>query len=565
LQSFASARVGTIVAAWLALCAIQLLFSTRELDAPGLYYDEATRAGVTRDFLEGATRGSHMPGVEPVSIAGRPVPWKITPYLGSLAPHLLIPAFAVFGSETSVLRVSTLSWALLGALFAMLWANATLGGATALLAGLLLVFDPSFLFGSRHDWGSFAPAFLCRCAGLFLVASGWRSGRTFPLVAGGLVLGLGIYNKVDFAAFLLAAGVGLLAFGFSWIGEALGPRRWAVVGGAAALLLASSPMLFSPVEIADYADHLKNRADLDYKIQVAWSTFDGSYPYRQMEVGGRYRKLFEVADAPVTLLGPLTLASLPVLLWLLVRRIGPEPTRRALAFVAVTGLLLLALLLAMPGVARIYHMLNLYPLPHLLVAGVAVCLFSLAPTARWLRYGMRGAVTCALAALLLSNAIACRRTFQLIHETGGRGWWSNALHDFAEEVAQNPDLVIVSLDWGFNEPLLFLTDAPRVIEPIWRNDLDFEGTPRHVYLFHEDEYDRFDFGPDLPRAVQELEPGVATLRAHRDREGEVAFLSLRFSRDHRLIIDEDGNARVEVEAPPVSGSIAPTAEGRFTL
>jgi len=61
----------------------------------------------------------------------------------------------------------------LALLFAMLLAHRLLGLGPALVAGALLAVDPSFLFVSRHDWGSFSLALLCRCAGLWLFATGW--------------------------------------------------------------------------------------------------------------------------------------------------------------------------------------------------------------------------------------------------------------------------------------------------------------------------------------------------------------------------------------------------------
>ena len=64
------------------------------------------------------------------------------------------------------------SWSLLAIGFAMLLAHQLLGLGAALLAGALLAVDPSLLFVSRHDWGSFALALLFRCAGLYLLRDG---------------------------------------------------------------------------------------------------------------------------------------------------------------------------------------------------------------------------------------------------------------------------------------------------------------------------------------------------------------------------------------------------------
>ena len=72
----------------------------------------------------------------------------------------------------------------------------------ALATAALLALDPSFLFVSRHDWGSVSLAMLCRGGGLWLAVLGWRRGSAAHLSMGGLLLGLGIYNKIDFVPFL---------------------------------------------------------------------------------------------------------------------------------------------------------------------------------------------------------------------------------------------------------------------------------------------------------------------------------------------------------------------------
>ena len=58
----------------------------------------------------------------------------------------------------------------------MLWVRAVWGTPAALLTGLLLASDPSFIFVTRHDWGSVALALMCRGAGLWLLSAGW--GKT---------------------------------------------------------------------------------------------------------------------------------------------------------------------------------------------------------------------------------------------------------------------------------------------------------------------------------------------------------------------------------------------------
>ncbi len=117
------------------------------------------------------------------------------------------------------------------------------------------------------------------------------------------------------------------------------------------------------------------------RLQVAWSTLDGTYFFRLWTTGGRYERLFEIPDVPVGLLGFAVLGSLPLLAAIAWRAPGLPPLARALVFAAAAGGLTQLALLAMPGAQRVHHMMNVCPFPHLLVASALVAL-STAPARR---------------------------------------------------------------------------------------------------------------------------------------------------------------------------------------
>jgi hypothetical protein len=73
--------------------------------------------------------------------------------------------------------------------------------------------------------------------------------------------------------------------------------------------------------------------------------------------------------------------------------------------------------------------------------------------------------------------------------------------------------------------------------------VQFEGTPQTVYLAQDPRYRVFDFGQELLASAARLPEGSTSLRAHRDRSGDTAFLSLRIARPHRLVY----RGRLEVE------------------
>ena len=117
-------------------------------------------------------------------------------------------------------------------------------------------------------------------------------------------------------------------------------------------------------------------------------------------------------------------------------------------------------------------MVLVYPFPHLVVALAVTRLWqrgrreepgpparSVSPN-RPLPVRYPGWWAASLFCCCLYNCSALCQTQQLIRQTGGRGWWSNALSAFALQMKDRSDLTIVSLDWGFSEQLAFLTDGP---------------------------------------------------------------------------------------------------------
>jgi len=144
---------------------------------------------------------------------------------------------------------------------------------------------------------------------------------------------------------------------------------------------------------------------------------------------------------------------------------------------------------------------------------------------------------------LLANLNLIAATWRLIDETGGRGRWSHAISELAGELDAEPGATAVSLDWGFHEPLLFLTQRARSVEPIWAipqllrsgRPFVYEGDASTVYLVHDVPYDLFGLGPELLAAARGHRPERLTITAYRDKEGEPAFYSVRMPERHRLV------------------------------
>jgi hypothetical protein len=80
------------------------------------------------------------------------------------------------------------------------------------------------------------------------------------------------------------------------------------------------------------------------------------------------------------------------------------------------------------------------------------------------------------------------------------------------------------------EPIWTIPNALRRGHP-WRH----QGDAQTVYLVHDEPYDLFGLGPSLLAAARALPPERVEIRPHRDREGQISFLSVRFLGPHQLV------------------------------
>lgn len=514
---------------WLLLSAVVLGLEAPPAGEPGLYYDEAFLAQQGRDFLEPGRLTRHPPSTSSTYLAGRRFPLRNAAYLGSLKSQLLIPPFALFGASVVTLRTATLCTALVGLLFSMLWARRIFGVPEALVTGTLVALDPGFVFFGACEWGPFTTMLLCRSIGLWAITVGWTSRRNWLLALGGLALGLGVYARADFVIIGVAAGLGLVAARGRALLVEIRERPLPAAAALAAAFVGAIPMLIGAQDLLAARAGIADRGDLVYRLQVLWSTLDGSYFHRVMQTGGLFERVFDV-PAPASLFGVATAAALGVGAGTILRRADPRMT-----FLIVTVVVLGVGMCLLPGAVRAHHMLNLLPFTHLLVAAVGV---RLAGSRR-----ARIAAALALVFVLASEVWVTWQTREEIAATGGRGRFSNALDAFAAELQRDPEAVAVSLDWGFHEPLLFLTSKQSLIEPIWTIPHLLErgrpwvhpGDRNHHYLVWDAPYDLFHLGAKLLATARELGPELAEVRSHVDRRGEAAFYSVRFLEPHQLV------------------------------
>lgn len=541
-----------VPAVWAVVASFMLGMAAIDAEKLGLYYDEAFMAQQARDFVDVGRPSVHPGSVRAVEVFGRPFPTHNAAYLGSLKSQLTIPSFALFGASPRVLRVTTCALALLALLLAMRWLAALYGPAVAIVTALLASSDPAFFFWSQYEWGPFTTNFLCRAFGAWALLAAWRAeGRRQIAWAGaaGLAFGLGIYSRADFTIVLAGGGLALLAFRRDLVVEALRERRAALVTGGALLLLASAPMWTNVAALFSTGEAIAERGGVANRAALLVSTLDGTRFHQLMEVGGLFDRAHEVEVEATALLG-CVLGSFALVAVETIRRRRDADARSEVALRAwllATAVLVTAAMIALPGAVRAHHQLNVFPLWHAIV-GVAVADLFARPWRDPRRAVLaRTLVSVALGFVLAGGAASIARTRALIDETGGRGRFTRELAPFAQRLEAEGGGA-VSLDWGFHEPLLFLTRTAPLREGIWEipaalragRAWENRGDARTSYLVHPAEYDLFGVSPRLLDFAEEAALEVETVR---DGQGSVVFHIVRIDRPHRLVFD--GRFRVE--------------------
>ncbi len=523
-------EVGFLILGWLLIAILAVALAKQNLSTPGLYYDEAVSGGLAKDFVTGHPH-PHMSNVQLLNVLGRPFPLFVQSYYGGLKSWLLIPPIAVWGATLAVLRLTSLAYALVTLLFFVLAVRLWLGLPAAIVAGALFAADPSFFFLGLFDWGPANPPLLCRCAAFYFALVWWRTRKAGYLLLAGFFLGLGLFHKADFAAFLVGTGVAVVCFYGVQLFSVLRARLSLIAICGLGFLLGSWPMIWRmPQLIASAHPGQAGFGEFKEKLQTWIALYDGSYIERLMSCGGVFSEMFKHPSNVHSLLWFVLPIAMVLLLMIC---ISPQTRKER----RVAGLLLLGFVLTtagvfvLPGAVRIHHAVLAYPFPQLIIAAACTFLWH-RRSSRIVQRGSQVAIVIALVVLLASQVQAIRKTEQLLSETGGRGWWSNVFDDFCRQNADRADLTIVSLDWGFNEQLAFLTNGPKLLEPVWTFPTFKEALPdlprdaQYVYLAHSPEYSLLPY--DLLYLEAARSDDHAEVQPYSDKQGRIVFYAIRF-------------------------------------
>jgi hypothetical protein len=467
----------------LAIVAFAVIAS-RAINSPGLYADEATQIVPALSFLKGGLPAP-VNGVGPTFSAGggHALHVMTSPYSGSVKSIVALPLAQFFHLTPATIRYFTILLAVIGLIVTYLFVRRLFrDAAVAALTLVLLAVDPSFVFYSRNDFPPIAISMLTKAFAGWQLLRWWDTRDRRSLALAMFALGIGEWDKIYFVWVIVAAAIALAAVAGREIYARL--TRGDVFVGLGSFVVGCLPLIVynlrSGLGSVDAVRHV-----------TAGSAQVQAFPYDEARPGqglaARFFNRLDVLDhllkgssvsRSVGISFPHAFGVLPLLFALaavvvaalLVKRRLSSHDSRVAAFLLVFGLCLLAAAAATRNAFHSYHVILIYPLPHVLLA------FTIVLAARRLRAAAgssvrrRQAFAGATGALvLLPVALAAIITGGMLHTfaaTGGRGVWSDRIYQLERYVfsARAP---AVAVDWGFGQSLTALSQARIPLTSEW--------------------------------------------------------------------------------------------------
>ncbi len=479
-----------------------LAISLHQLTLPGLYYDEALDLVPMLQVMHGE-QADLLRGIG-LTIGHTTLPIMLMDYMGSLNGYLSLPFMALLGPGVVAARVEPIFFSALTVILAYALARAWFGRGVAAVTALLLGINPSFIWFSRQGISvtSVMTVFSLGSALLIdrwlrLTVGDWRLRAVshsqspvsnLPLLAAGLLLGLGLWAKLIFLWWIVALG----AMALVWIASA--PRNagrrimlvlhaslWVLMG----LLAGAAPLLYYNLhDLLRAPFDLRNAYTLDLLIHSANQTTN--YGVNNLDLWANLKKA--LADFKVFLDGsyfwyngvpysnvyavPAFLISLAVgsALALGYRRQG----RRWLALLAAIAATVFVSAFTVSGLWAT-HLFIMVPLPQMVVACAAVWLAGALvrglgrvgdhlhisapplplPPARLLT----GLLVVGLLALPAWRDVwVSVQQHATLARTGGSGRFSDAIYRLAAHLDAQHITAPIALDWGIEKSVRVLTD-----------------------------------------------------------------------------------------------------------
>ena len=498
-----AARFGPYLVA--AAAAAFLCVSTLSaIDRPGLQYDETA-------FVNAALGAEH-PDQHFVHDRFGGVVTKIFPYIGALKSWLYAPVFAVFGVSMETIRVPAVLLALLAIALAFALARRLWGPWPAALLAVVLATDPVYPTMAKADWGPIVIGSVLRVGALLAYFALLRThALRYAWLLGALLL-LGTFNKIDFVWFVAALGAAALAVHWRELLALVRARPLAAAAPtavfAAILALMAVGSVLPAREFAAPAETDTLAERWDHRWALFHGTFDGTAIFGYM-VG---LPLTTDTPAPDLFVAALVVAPLVVVVALVLRGRLPRAATGLVAFFLIQFVVIAAFIVGTRQVGGSHHLIQLWPLPQLLIVALVALVWGLRPPAA--RLAATGAVLGLVGWLVVAQVSTTRDYVDAFRDGDSYTHvWTPEIYDVADragELAAGADYVLAA-DWGIGPQVFALNgDAVRGRFRDVPGQFQSTGDPppgsallqgrRVLLLFHQDDDEVF---PGTSRGVRE--------------------------------------------------------------
>jgi 4-amino-4-deoxy-L-arabinose transferase-like glycosyltransferase len=457
---------------WISLALILYLFlSLTYLALPGLQYDEV-------NFVNAALGRENAQFIAwDATIFGKRFPLMIMNYIGALKSGIYAPVFKLFGTSATTVRLPVVFIGLITLLVGFALFRRMFGRRTAIAGLFLFATDPTFIFANRLDWGPVALMLLLQMGSLYFMWRWMKEDQRCYVGIAGFLFGLGLYNKIIFAWYLVAF---FIALSLSFRDRFKQLLRWRqLICFLPAFLLGCLPLIAFNIDIPMRTFENKplltsfGKDTLRNRYEQFRGTLDGGalyYLFNQAEVayhplevpnsgasGRRDFAIGAVASIPWIGRSPMPLALAGSFVFILITGVFKHlGNRREILFMG-TQLLVIAVFICLTAEATgAHHVIALYPFVFAVIA------FAFCELGNWLGKSRMWAsgflLSACLLPLLLTQLVIDARYLHSFRTKGGVGFWSDAIYELASFARENRDKFLVVMDWGFGNQLSLLSN-----------------------------------------------------------------------------------------------------------
>jgi hypothetical protein len=451
--------------AFAALIAFVVLAGLK-IDLPGIYYDELFHVTDALAFVKGGLGSdvAWLPGTQ-ITLSGHPLPLMAHNYIGAVKTIAYVPVAALFGSSVESVRWFTVVIAALALVTYARFVFVVFGrGAAVAVATLLLATDPSYVFYSRIDLGPSVFMFLLKAVALWQLAVWWKTRNRRSLVLGAFALGVGVYDKTNFAWIVIAIFVAALVVNWRGVLDRL-DRRSSLIG-AGAFAVGCLPLIVYNVS---WPPRTLEPA-LSGTLHLQGGN-DESGPV--LQVYHRFRELADLLDGRTIshLLGQLDGGAPLLPIFALAAALGILLLSRghvaagASRFVVACGVVILLAAAVTPGGSYPHHVLLAYPFPHLAIGAFAMLLLERGGR-RW-RLVACSAIAAGVLAVVAVNVTTTGRILARLSDTGGHANFTDAVYRLDDHLLRNSGAPFLAVDWGIFQNLVALSEGRLHGDELW--------------------------------------------------------------------------------------------------